>query len=283
MNTQSGPEVLRSLEATTPSFEAYGGTAPECYERYFVPAIGAPLAAGLVDAAALKPGERVVDVACGTGIVARLAAERVGPSGSVVGVDINTGMITVARGATPPGTAIDWYESPADALPLPDASFDAVTCQMGLQFFADQVAALREMRRVLAPGGRLILNVPGPTPEIFAILAGALERHVKAGLAPFVRHVFSLHGTEQLQQLIASAGFSGASAEATLNVLTLPSAPEFLWQYVHSTPLAAPVAEADESARAALERDVVKQWEPYVRDGHVVLELRVTTAGARTE
>ena len=283
MSADSGPEVLSPSEAPPPSFESYGGTAPECYERYFVPAIGAPLAADLVDAAALKSGERLLDVACGTGIVALLGAERVGPAGSVVGVDINPGMIAVARGTTPSATAIDWHEAPADALPLPDEAFDAVTCQMGLQFFADKVAALREMRRVLAAGGRLVLNVPGPTPEMFGILAEALDRHVKSGLAPFVQQVFSLDDAGQLQALISTAGFSEAVVEPRVRALTLPPAADFLWQYVHSTPLAAPVAEADASARAVLEREVVERWKPFAHDDHLTLELRVMTAIARTE
>jgi ubiquinone/menaquinone biosynthesis C-methylase UbiE len=280
MDTQADREVL--TEATTPSFESYGGTAPECYERYFVPAIGAPLAAELVAAAALRPGERVLDVACGTGIVARLAAEHIGPSGTVAGVDINPGMLAVARAATPPEALIDWHQAPADALPLPDEAFDVVTCQMGLQFFPDQVAALREMHRVLAPGGRVILNVPGPTPEMFGVLAEALERHVKSGLAPFVRQVFSLHDTQQLQDLITTAGFTDATAEPMPIALVLPPAPDFLWQYVHSTPLAAPLAEADEPARAALERDIVERWKRFERDDQLTLELRVVTATART-
>jgi SAM-dependent methyltransferase len=140
-----------------PSFEAYGGSAPENYERYSVPAIGAPLAVDLVEVAALGDGDRVLDVASGTGIVPRLAAARVGPGGTVSGLDINSGMLAVARSATPQGLAIDWHDASAEAMPL---ATNAVLCQMALQFFPDKVAALREMRRVLSPGGRLVVNLP---------------------------------------------------------------------------------------------------------------------------
>src|SRR5688500_1839868 len=139
---------------------AYGGSATENYERYFVPAIGAPLAADLTDMAAPRPGERVLDVACGTGIVARLAAERVGTGGAVVGLDFNPGMLGVARSVTPPDLAIEWQEASADVMPLPNEAFDVVLCQLALQFMPDKAAALREMRRVLAIDGRVAINVP---------------------------------------------------------------------------------------------------------------------------
>jgi ubiquinone/menaquinone biosynthesis C-methylase UbiE len=269
-------------ETVKVSFESYGGTGPENYERYFVPAIAAPLAGDLVEAAALQPGERVLDLACGTGIVARLAAGRVGPTGTVMGLDINPGMLAVARAATPPGTVIGWHQAPAHDSALPDAAFDVVVCQLGLQFFPDQVAALREMHRVLAPGARIVLNVPGPAPEPFLILADALARHIKPELALFVQQVFSLHDTRQLQELLAQAGFTGATAEPASTTLALPPPAEFLWQYVHSTPLAAEAAEAGEVARAALERDIATRWEPFTRDDRLMLELRVVTAAART-
>jgi ubiquinone/menaquinone biosynthesis C-methylase UbiE len=137
----------------------FAGIAAENYERFFVPAIGAPFAADLVTTAQLRPGERILDVACGTGVVTRLAAERVAPGGSVAGADITASMLSVAR-AVPSSApiAIQWYETSAEAMPFPDCSFDVVLCQFGLQFMADRPAAVREMRRVLAPGGRLVIT-----------------------------------------------------------------------------------------------------------------------------
>jgi ubiquinone/menaquinone biosynthesis C-methylase UbiE len=225
---------------------------------------------------------RVLDVACGTGVVARLAAERVGPTGTVVGLDINPGMLAVARAATPPGTAIDWHQAPAHAAPLPDGGFDVVVCQLGLQFFPDRAAALREMHRVLAPGARVVLNVPGPIPGLFSILAEELARHIKPELAPFVQQVFSLHDPRRLRALMAQAGFTQATAEPGTKALALPPPAEFLWQYVHSTPLAGAAAEAGEAARAALEHDVTARWEPFAHNDGLMLELRVVTAAAWT-
>lgn len=270
-----------SAAGQIPSFENYSGTAPENYERYFVPAIGAPLAAELVDVAALRPGERVLDVACGTGIVTRLAAERVGADGAVAGADINPGMLGVARSAARPELGIEWHEASAEELPFQDGTFDVVLCQMGLQFFPDKLAALRQARRVLAPGGRLVLNVPGPTPRVFGILADRLARHVKPEVAGFVHQVFSLHEVQELESIVSGAGFVDVSIRASDERLHLAAPEEFLWQYLHSTPLAAAVAELDGERRAAFAREVAAQWEPFVEHDALVLLLRVVMASAR--
>ena len=272
---------VSSAAGQIPSFENYGGTAPENYERYFVPAIGAPLAVELVDVAALRAGERVLDVACGTGIVSRLAAERVGADGAVAGVDINPGMLGVARSAARPELGIDWHVAAAEALPFQDATFDVALCQMGLQFFPDKLAALRHARRVLVPGGRLVLNVPGPTPRIFGILVDGLARHVKSEVAGFIHQVFSLHEVQELERLVRGAGFVDVSIRATDERLQLAAPEEFLWQYLHSTPLVAAVAGLDGERRAAFAREVVAQWEPFVEHDALILLLRVVMAFAR--
>jgi ubiquinone/menaquinone biosynthesis C-methylase UbiE len=258
-----------------------GGSPPATYERCFVPAIGAPLAADLVRTAALRRGERVLDVACGTGVVARLASRQVGDTGVVVGLDINPGMLAVARSATSPETAIAWNEASAEAMPLPDASFDVVLCQMGLQFMADKEVALREMWRVLARGGRLILNVPGPTPRLFTMLGEALARHIGAGTSGFVSHVFSLHDPAEVRKLVSDAGFHEVTVQSELKLLRLPPAEDFLWQYVNSTPLAAAVAQVDGERRESLAHEVVTQWQEFATDHAMVLRLRVVLLTAR--
>lgn len=261
--------------------KAYGGNLPANYERFFVPAIGAPLATDLVRLAALRPDERVLDVACGTGVVARLASQQVGATGKVAGLDVNPGMLAVARSATPPEMAIEWHEASAEAMPLPDAAFDVVLCQMGLQFMPDKSAALREMQRVLVPGGRLLLNVPGPTPRLFTILGEALGRHIGAEAVEFVNGIFSLHDAAEIESFISGAGFQDVSVQSDTKQLRLPAPAEFLWQYVHSTPLAGIVAQADDDRRESLERDVVAKWQEFVEDGALALEVRVVVATAR--
>lgn len=267
---------------STPHFgNTYGTNASENYERFFVPSIGAPLADDLVDRAALRPGERVLDVACGTGVIARRASERVGAQGRVAGLDVNPGMLAVARSTAPSDVPIDWYEASAEAMPLPDEAFDAAICQLSLQFVPDKVAALREMRRVLVPNGRALLNVPGPMPDLFEVLADAMGRHVGAHAAGFVRHVFSLYETDEIQRLFEEAGFRDIDVRTEVKTLQLPPPREFLWQYVHSTPLGGLVAQVDDEARDALERAVVDQWRELEDGGALRGQQPITVAAGR--
>jgi SAM-dependent methyltransferase len=263
-----------------PSFERYGGTAPENYERYFVPAIGLPLATELVDAALLSSGERVLDLACGTGVVARLAAEQVGAAGHVTGLDVNPGMLAVAR-SVPSPVAIEWREGAAEDTQLPAAAYDAALCQMGLQFFADRGAALAELCRVLAPGGRLVANVPGPMPPVFQILKRGISDHVSPEVAKFMSVVFSLDDARELEELVAGAGFSEVSVRRSARVLRLPPPEDFLWEYVLSTPLAEAVGRLHKQDREALARDVVAEWNAMTQDGALILVLDVLTLTAK--
>jgi SAM-dependent methyltransferase len=160
------------------------GDAAERYERYVARYVLGPWAPLLVDAARLQPGERALDVACGTGVVARAAAERVGPAGQVTGIDLNAGMIRVARSLPrPAGARIEWLERSALDLGLADASVDAVLCQQGLQFFPDKPRALREMRRVLRRAGRLALSVWTGIGVYNAAVGAALARGARRSCA----------------------------------------------------------------------------------------------------
>jgi ubiquinone/menaquinone biosynthesis C-methylase UbiE len=259
---------------------AYGGTAPENYQRYFVPAIGGPFAEDLIAEAALRPGERVLDVACGTGVVARLAAERVGPSGTVAALDLNPAMLSVARSVPSSGAAIRWYETSAESIPVPDNAFDVVLCQLGLQFVADKSAALREMHRALAPRGRVLVTTPPPN-AFFDALAEGMTRHVGSDAGAFVRMVFSLHDPAIIEPLFHDAGFADVNVRSSAKDLRLPAAPDFLWQYAHSTPLTGMLASLDGARSAALERDMVERWARWSDADGMTYEQRMTVAKAR--
>lgn len=259
----------------------FGGTAAENYQRFFVPAIGAPVAEDLIAAAGLRPGERVLDVACGTGVVTRLAAERVGAAGSVTGLDVNPGMLAVAASATPPDMAVDWQEASAESMPFPDGSFDVVLCQIGLQFVPGKLAALREMRRVLDTGGRAVVSVPGPKPPLFGVMTDALARHLSQEAASFGDLVFSMHDVDELTELMRGAGFRDVDVQAKPKSLRLPAPTDFLWQYILSTPVAEAASQAGEARRDALEREVCARWqEEHMADGGLSLQVGVTTATA---
>lgn len=260
--------------------EAFAKRAAENYQRYFVPTIGAPVAADLVERARLRPGERVLDVACGTGVVTRMAAERVRPNGRASGVDPNPGMVAVAREASPPELKIEWHQAPAETMPFPDESFDVVLCGMGLQFFSDREGGLRQMRRVLARGGRLLANVPGPAPPPLKLMEDGLSRHVGPEGAAFVSLVFDLHDPDELRRLAEDAGFSEVEVHSEKADLDLPPPGEFLWQYVESTPIAAAVADLDEEGRAALEHEFVEGCAPFVSGGRIAGKVRMTTLRA---
>jgi len=191
----------------------------------------------------------------GTGVVARIAATRVGPTGTVVGIDLNPGMLSVARSVVSPdsrsGGQLQWQEASADKLPFPEGSFSVVYCQLGLQFFADRPAALREMRRVLGTEGRLALMVwrgihesPG-----FAVLADALQRHVGQAAAAIMRAPFGLSNADELEALVRAAGFQKRcnSTPEWNGALSFDRA--IVLSYVAGSPLAGPLSQADDAAR----------------------------------
>lgn len=184
-------------------------TPADVYEELFVPALFQQWGPIVVDVAQIMPGDRVLDVACGTGVLACVAADRVGPRGAVAGLDANTDMLSVARRKN---SHVEWREGKAEALPYPDESFDAVVSQFGLMFFDDRQAALREMMRVLRPEGRLAVAVcdtldhsPG-----YAALAGLLQRLFGEPIADAFRAPFMLGDPGQLLAICAAAGIADA-------------------------------------------------------------------------
>src|SRR5215212_9149315 len=127
---------------TTVSYRSFTGTAAENYERHFVPKIATPVSVALLETAALQPGERVLDVGCGTGVIARLATAAVGSSGTVTGLDLTPDMIEIARAVSP--STIEWHVGDATSLPFADEAYDAVLCQMCLMFMQDRHTARRD-------------------------------------------------------------------------------------------------------------------------------------------
>jgi ubiquinone/menaquinone biosynthesis C-methylase UbiE len=246
------------------------GASPELYQRYLVPAVTLPWAVDLVDRVGIRPGDRVLDVACGTGVVARVAAERAGEAGRVAGLDVNSGMLAVARSLPPPqGAAIEWVEGSALALPFPDGVFEVGLCQLGLQFVPDPAAALRELRRVLGAGGRAAASVFSAierNPAAHA-LAEALDRHVGARASRAKRSEHSLADAAELRGLFDSAGFDDVRIETVERTLSFPSAAEYVRIQLAATPLAEVLGgrEAGEQRRlvALVADDVAASLAPF--------------------
>jgi SAM-dependent methyltransferase len=243
--------------SSTEAFQISLETA-ETYEAAFVPSLFAHLAPHLVDAAEVTAGDRVLDVACGTGIVARTAAERTGPAGRVVGLDLNEAMLTVARRVRPD---LDWRHGDAASLPFPDDSFDVTLCQSGLMFVPDAAAAVGEMARVVRPGGRVAAQVWSSLDRQTAIqpLADAVARNAGRDAVGLISAYFRLGDREQFTGHFTRAGLLVTDVRTLPVTVRAPSVDDYITTEVESTPLIDRISEdvyrrIREEARAGLAR-----------------------------
>jgi SAM-dependent methyltransferase len=273
-------------EAMTDQWQV-AGNAAETYQHALVPAVFAPWAPLVVALAGPRPGDRVLDVACGTGLVARLAAQPAGRTGNVTGLDLNPGMLALAASLAssdaPTNAPITWLEASATNMPLPDAAYDIAYCQLGLQFFTDRAAAVREMYRVLVPGGRLGLMVwqgiqyaPG-----FGALASALARHVSSEAADIMRAPFALAEAEPLRALVVAGGFHDIAIESVAGIVRFPSVSRFVQDYVRGSPLAGHVAKVPDKNRAALVREVGDALASHVTEDGLTFPIKAHLASAK--
>lgn len=252
------------------------GNSADFYERY-VRRTMEPWIQALLDVADLQPGESVFDLACGPGFVARGAVSRVGPQGRVVGLDLNAGMIAVARAADP---TIEWLTGDAGALPFESGTFDVVLCQQGVQFFPDRLRALREARRVLHLGGRLAFTVwraihENPYGEALAV---ALARH----LEPSAATPYALHDAEELRTLVTAAGFRKIHVRPTIRMTTIPPLSEFVPGHLAALPQAQDIARLSPDQREAIVQDMTDALRAYIDQGQVIYpsSVHVVTANA---
>lgn len=259
------------------------GTAAAAYERWLVPTIFAPMAHRLVSLAGLGPGQRVLDVACGTGIVARTAAAVVGPT--VVGLDVNPEMLAVAREASRPGEpAIEWRLGDVARLPLDDEGFDAVLCQQALQFFPDPVGALAEMRRVAVPGGTIAVSMLRGLDHhpVYAHVVAALHQHVGSAAAAMMASPFAFGGTSRCREVAETAGLQDVSVRIVIGQERFPTVRELLRREAASSPLAAELGTIERSRLDALVADLQERLADWVDDAGLVFanETHLVTARA---
>ncbi len=186
-------------------------SAADVYEEFFVPALFGAWPDRVLDAGGVAEGNRVLDVACGTGILARVARKRVGERGQVVGLDPNPGMLAVARRLE---QGIEWRQGSAEKLPFGDAFFDRVVSQFGMMFFTDARSAVSEMSRVLAPGGSVAIAVWASledTPGYLA-MAGLLADLFDDNTAAALRAPYSLGHPDLVRKLMIES-FPDVSVE----------------------------------------------------------------------
>lgn len=242
------------------------------YEQLLVPALFEEWTNWLADAAEIRRGQHVLDVACGTGILARTVADRVGPSGSVSGVDINSAMLAVAKRISP---EIDWREGSAEALPYEDESFDAVVSQFGLMLFSSPETALREMMRVLKTGGNLAVAVFGSLDNLpaYAAIADVYERLVDKAVGGALRVPFSMGDTDELASRFAAAGISMAVITSHEGPARFPSVRNMVLSDVRGW---FPFAQIhlDEPTIEAVVQEAEKVLEPF-RTADGAVEFRV--------
>lgn len=248
------------------------------YDDLFVPALFGQWAPQLVDCARVRPGQSVLDVACGTGVVARSARDVVGPSGRVVGVDLNAAMLEVAQDVRPD---LEWVQGDAEDLPFADAEFDVALCQSALFFFADPGRAVAELARVVVPGGVVALQTYaalaeqpayGPFVEMVAGHAGP-EARVLLGL------YWSQGDVDGLLGLTSAAGLSLLESRSSLGVAVFPSAAAAAHTEIRATPLAERITP---ETYARIIADTEKLLAGYVDEAGVVrVPIRATLVAAR--
>jgi SAM-dependent methyltransferase len=249
--------------------------AAEVYESCFVPAIFGAWAGPVADAAGIRTGNKVLDVGCGTGVLAREALRRVGQEGQVVGLDLNEGMLAVAARAEP---KIEWRQGDAASLPFEDASFDVVVSQFALMYFSDRVGSLGQMWRILAPAGRLAVAVWASIDRArgYQILVDIAARRCGAEAAGVLAAPFVLGDPAGLAKLLVDGGILGAEVTLHEGSIRFPSVNEFIRIEVKGSPLAGMLSDdvietlAAESERALAEFVVPSGEIVMPLDAHIV-------------
>jgi ubiquinone/menaquinone biosynthesis C-methylase UbiE len=260
MRGGAGPPMLDCMAAsnTSESFQI-PLEAAERYEAAFVPNFFAQWAPTLCASGGVAPGRRLLDVACGTGIVARTAADLNGSAAGIVGIDLNEAMLTVARRIR---ADIDWRQGDAASLPFADGSFDTVLSQMALMFLPDRAAAIGEMARVVTDAGTVAVLVPGtldrqPAFEPFVELASQL---VGPDAVSLLTTYFVCGDLDELSVLFESAGLAVTTTRTVSGTYAAPSVEAAVRTEVESTPL---IERIDEQTYARLREETAEIWRPF--------------------
>jgi ubiquinone/menaquinone biosynthesis C-methylase UbiE len=226
----------------------------------------APARTGMLALASLAPGEHVLDLACGTGLVTLAAAESVGAGGSVLGTDLSGEMIEVARQRAGEQRAanVTFQRMDAETLDLPDASFDVVLCSLGLMYVPDPQRAVREWLRVLKPGGRIAIAVWGKRVNCgWSPVFPIVEAEVESDVCPLF---FSLGEPDALAQLCKDAGFGAVRQRRIATFLAYDDAAAACDAAFIGGPVALAWSRFDADARARARARYKHAIEPWRRE-----------------
>ncbi len=240
------------------------------YAQHFDPVFGRRFSERALDSLVVVRGGRVLDVACGTGIFARMAAHVVGPAGKVVGIDPTPAVVETAR-RIDITSIVEWRNWEGSRLPVDDESFDVVACQHALHRFSDPLAVVEEMRRVLAPGGRLGIMTWGPIEENPAF-AVELDAIIKSGLdksggVELLLDTFAYHRIDDLRLLAHKAGFTDVSCRTVRMLAALPPVSQWVRVYPSLPPLSRAWRECDQQARIQFLSRATELLRPFEHDG----------------
>jgi len=273
------------------------GSIPENYDRYLGPVLFEPYARDLAGRLRVGEGARVLELACGTGIVTRRLRERMPASARLVATDLNEPMLLIAKRRLEGAPGVEWRQADACALPFPPASFDAVVCQYGLMFVPDKPAAFREARRVLVPGGQFLFNTwDAIDRNPFARIAVAtLREHVPVDPPTFYDVPFSMHDHTAIAALLKDAGFgaddgSGPAGDAPARIEEValqsesPSARDLATGLIEGNPVGPSLRErggvSTDALRDALAAALAREMGD--RPARVTLRALVVSARARS-